>query len=294
MKKYLVMIFFLLFLTGCSEKTYTVSFISDEKLLESIEVSKGNTIDEVGIPTKEGYIFVSWLKDGIEYDSESPIYEDITLTANWILEPVISKIYTVTFNFGDYMKTQSIKEGEKATKPTDDPKKEKHKFLGWYVGDTLYDFESPVSKDLVINAKYEKTRVLIKFDLDGGSGTVQREINKGEILKMPITPTKFGYNFVSWTVDGEIFDFSKSINEDITIKANWEAIVYHKVSFDTVNGNVINSQMIPSGNIIKELPVPVKEGYVFKYWSLDGEEFDINTKIDKDMVLIAIYEETME
>ena len=289
-KKYLIIILLLL-LTGCKDKTYTVTFIDNEELLGILEIEEGSTIEEIDTPNKEGYIFVSWLKDGIEYDLSNPIEEDITLTANWILEPVIAKTYTAIFNFGDYTKTQSVKEGETATKPTDDPEKEKHKFLGWYIGDTLYDFDTPVEKDLVITAKYEKTRVMIKFELDGGSGTIQKEINKGETLEIPITPTKFGYNFVSWTLNGKVFDFNTPINEDITIKATWEAITYHKITFDTSGGEVINSQMIPSGTNIQELPTPIKEGYTFKCWSLEDNEFDINTKITKDITLIAIYEE---
>jgi len=194
-KKFLIIIILLLILTGCKEKTYTITFIDDEKLLDSIEVKKGDTLENIENPTKEGYIFVSWLKDGIEYNLNKSIETNLTLIASWVEEPVISKTYTVTFNFGDYTKTQSIKEGEKPTEPTEIPKKEKHKFLGWYIGNTKYNFNEPVNKDLVIEARYEKTRVMIKFELDGGSGTIQREINAsklenpesvGESIELPI------------------------------------------------------------------------------------------------------------
>lgn len=272
-------------------RKYTVKIVSqDGELLQEITVKKGENISKVLEPEKDGYIFVSWLKDGVYYDEDSPIYEDITITPNYTETPDVIKNYTVTFNFGEEVKKQTIKEGNKITKP-DDPEKEKHKFLGWYVGDTLFDFDTIIDKDIVLMAKFEKNILTITYELNGGSGIKTEEIEKGSLLNKPKEPTKFGYHFDKWTNDDQEFNFNIKIEEDITLKAEWIAIEYVKVVFNSDGGNVINNQMIEKGSKIEELPIPKKEGYTFKYWSLDGYEFDKNMIIENDIELIAIYED---
>ena len=281
----------LLILTGCKGKTYTVTFMDEDKLLTSIEVKKGDTLSDINDPEKDGYLFVTWLKDGVEYDKNNIIDEDITLNAKWTLEPTPIVNHTVTFNYGNILKTQTIADGEKATKPEVEPRLEKHIFLGWYVGETLYDFNAPVTKDIVLLAKFKKERITVTYDLDGGSGTSKTEIDKGSIPEKPDNPKKFGYDFINWILDGKPYNFDFPLNSDTTIKAVYSPTEYVKVSYDTDGGNELSNEMIPKGSILEKLPPPVKEGYTFKYWSYNNQEFDIKTNIDKDITLIAIYEE---
>jgi len=291
MKKIYLFLAILLIMTACKSKTYTVTFVDDNQELLTTFVKKGKTLSDIETPTKDGYIFLSWLKDGLEYNINTPVTEDMILTASWTEIPNPIKTYTVTFNFGDETKTVSVKEGEKVSLPKIVPKKEKHKFLGWYIGDTTYDFDAPVNKDLLIVAKFEKNRINIKYDLDGGTGTIEVEIEKGTIPDKPKNPLKFGYTFKNWTIDNEEYNFDKPLNKDTTIKAIYDANIYVKVTFDTDGGEVINSKMIISGSILEELPTPKKEGYTFDYWEYNGEKFNIEAKITEDITLIAKYQE---
>lgn len=295
MKKYLILIILLLSITACKGKTYNVTFMDENVKLASVEIKKGGSIKNINTPEKEGYIFVSWLKDGIDYDPNTPITEDITLNATWVEIPNPTKSYTVTFNFGDYTKTASVKEGNKVAIPKEKPSKIRYKFLGWYLGDAPYDFDKEVTNDITINAKFVKDRLVIKYDLAGGTGTtIESEIDINSIPDKPKNPKRFGYNFTGWTLNGQTYNFDTPLSEDVTIKANWIAIVYYKVSFDTDGGELISSQMIVEGNTISVPNNPTKDGYVFKYWALNGTEFDINTKITKDITLSAIYEKATE
>ena len=291
MKKIYLFLVILLVMTSCKAKTYTVTFIDDNVKLLTVEVKKGKTLGNVETPVKEGYIFLSWLKDGLEYNINNPINEDMVLEASWTEIPNPVKTYTITFDFGDEIKTVNVKEGEKVALPKATPKKEKHKFLGWYIGETPYDFDTPVTKDLLIVAKFEKNRINIKYDLDGGTGTIEVEIEKGTIPDKPKNPLKFGYTFKKWTIDGEEYNFDKALNKDTIIKANYEANIYVKVTFDTDGGEIINSKMLIAGMTLEELPTPKKEGYVFDYWEYNGERFNIETKINEDITLIAKYQE---
>ncbi len=291
MKKYIIVIILIAVLTSCKLKTYTVTFVDENVELAKVEVKKGDNLDDIDNPTKDGYIFLNWLKDGLDYDTQTPITEDITLEATWTAIPNPVKTFTVSFNFGNEVKSVSVKEGEKVSKPKEIPQKEKYKFLGWYIGDTLYDFDTPIEKDLTITAKFEKNRLLISYDLVGGTGTVQVEIEKGTIPDKPKNPNKFGYTFINWKIGNKVYNFDTPLYEDTTITANYEANVYYKVSFDSAGGNEIASQMIVSGHTISYLPKAIKEGYTFKYWTYNGEQFDINTEIKKDLKLVALYEE---
>lgn len=293
-KKYLFLTIIVLLLTSCKTKTYTVTFVDDNKELSNIVVKKGDNIEEIDVPEKEGYIFLNWLKDGLDYDTSTPITEDITLTATWVEEPDIPNTHKVTFDFGTFKKTQTIIDGELATEPKEIPKKEKYTFIGWYYNDELYDFNTKVNKDITVLAKYEKTRLTINYDLDGGSGTIKVEIDKGTIPEIPKTPNKFGYTFKYWTLNNEEYKFDTPLYEDTTIKAIYEANSYVRVFFNTSGGNTISSKMLIQGDTLKELPTPKKEGFIFKYWSYNDKEFDINTKIENDITLIAIYEKDKE
>ena len=291
MKKCILLLLILLS-SACSLKKYTVTFVDDGIEIGKIEVKSGDNLLDMAKPTKDGYIFVSWLKDNIEYDESMPIKEDITLSATWTQEPVLVKYHKVTFNFGTYKKTQTVRDGEKATKPSFNPTLEKHEFVGWYLGDNLYNFDNPVISDITIDAKFKKNRIVIKYDLSGGTGsTTQIEITKGTIPSRPKNPTKFGYDFVGWLLDGKPYNFDFPLNSDTTIKANYNATVYYKVSFDTDGGNIISSEMIASGKMLSDLPIPIKDGYTFRYWQYGNNEFDINTKIESDITLVAIYQE---
>ncbi len=64
--------------------TYDVIF--DSKAGTSIaaqKVKKGEKADEVKDPVLEGYTFKGWYLDGKEYDFNTPVTKNITLTGQW-------------------------------------------------------------------------------------------------------------------------------------------------------------------------------------------------------------------
>ena len=291
MRSKLVLIFILiLILTGCKEKTYTITFDTNGGTkMNSITIKEGENINDIEIPSKEGYLFVKWLKDGTPYNKNNPVKEDITLTATWIEKPNAIETYKVTYIIDNYQDIEVV--GENTTiNERKAPKKENHTFLGWYYENKLFDFNTKITKDIVLIAKYELNKVKITYDLDDGIGLTSEDIYINTSPNIPPTPKKEGYKFLKWTLDNKDFSFNTKITKDITIKAVWEKLEYVTIIYDTDGGKDIKPITIEKYSKLKELPIPIKEGYKFIEWQLNNKKFDIDTKIENDITLKAIYE----
>ena len=289
--KKIVILLLCLFFTGCSEQTYTVSFDTDGGTnIDSIILKEGETIEGIIPPTKEGYLFVNWLNDGIEYKEETPITSDMLLTANWIEQPNIPKTYTVTIINDEITEKMVVKENETIKEPKA-PKKYNYNFLGWYIGNQKYDFSNKITSDITITAKYEYNLVTITYDLDGGEGLTVRKIKKNTTVPISELPKKNGYRFLKWTLNGDDFSFTTKIKKNITLTANWEKIEYVTINFDTDGGEQIESKIIEKYSKIGELPIPIKDGYQFVEWQINNKQINLDTTIENNVILKAIYKE---
>ncbi len=67
------------------------------------------------------------------------------------------RTYTVTFNtkLGPGVKTQEVKKGDKVIKP-DDPEFDGYTFIGWYLNDKEYNFDTPVNSSITLDAMWEE------------------------------------------------------------------------------------------------------------------------------------------
>lgn len=279
-----------LLLTGCSNKMYTVTFDTNGgNEIEPITIKEGENLKDIEEPKKEGYLFVNWYKSGIEYNLDKPIDEDITLKANWVEEPIIPNTYTITLIIDDKIEKTVVKENDTINEPKI-PKKDNYRILGWYLDDKKYDFNTKVTNDITLVAKYELNVVTVTYDLDGGVGLALVTIPKNSYVKIPDVPKRNGYRFLKWTLNGQDFSFNTKISKDITLKAIWELIEYVTITFDTDGGDVIESKKIEKYSKIDNLPISNKDGYKFIGWYYNSLEFDSDTKIDKDITLKAMYE----
>ena len=136
----------------------TFNYNNDEGITESKNVEKDT---EVTLPTnggtKEGYIFDGWSKGGTKVTTDKvKITENTTFEGQWKAEPTK---YTVTFKNGDTETLVKVVENQKVPKPTD-PTKEGYNFLGWYDGNTIFDFNTAITGNKTLTAKWEAKPVL--------------------------------------------------------------------------------------------------------------------------------------
>ena len=242
-----------------------------------------------------------------------------------------STFYTVTFNSmgGTEVSSQSIESGNKTTKPTAPTKQttetETYTFDNWYtstdngttLSDTAFDFNTPITKDITLYAKWAANAVThtVSFDTKGGSDVASQTIVHGNKAAKPTNPTKAAteaetYAFDSWytstdggaTLSDTAFDFDTAITDNITLYAKWAVnAVTHTVTFDTDGGSSSPAeQTIVHGNKATKPADPTKtetetEAFVFAGWytSTDGgttlsdTTFDFDTAIEGDISLYA-------
>ena len=75
-----------------------------------------------------------------------------------------------------------------------------------------------------------------------------------------------------------------------TTKATTKAVKKYSIKFNTNGGLDLASVKVVAGNTTK-LPTPTRHGYVFLGWYCSGSKVTNNTKINKDMVLVAKWRE---
>lgn len=77
-------------------------------------------------------------------------------------------------------------------------------------------------QELSITAGENTNYYTITFDTDGGTSIDSIVVEDNGILEAPVAPTKEGYTFEYWALDGEEFDFTSPVTEEITLTAIWK------------------------------------------------------------------------
>ena len=265
-------------------------------LVSSQNIGKGEKVIKPTDPTKAGYKFVGWYNNEAEFDFDTKIEEGIQLTAKWEKdsesETDTSKKYKVTFNSngGSSVKAQTIKEGSKATKPTN-PTRSGYTFDGWKLNDKTFSFSTTITKDITLVASWTKATAVSKytvtFDSNGGSSVANQNITNGQKATQPTSPTRSGYTFNGWKLNGSTFSFNTTITKDITLVASWTEVAKYTVTFNSNGGSSVPVQNITSGQKATQPANPTKNGYIFDGWKLNGNTFNFNTAITGNTTLTA-------
>ena len=204
-------------------------------------------------------------------------------------QEVVKKTYTVTFDStgGSLVESQTVTEGETLTRPTT-PTKEGYEFLGWTYNGENYLFSSPVNSDMTLVATWaEKEQVwVVTLNLDDGSLNKKVNVKKGEKLEKPETPSRDGYDFISWQLDGKDYDFNKVVEKDITLKATWKEKKL-KITFDTKGGTAVAAQEVSINGVVKAPKEPTKNGWTFVEWQFEGKKYDFKEEVKTNMTLVA-------
>ena len=197
--------------------------------------------------------------------------------------------YTVTFQSeGGSEVASQIRANTPAAQP-DNPTKEGHTFIGWYNGESEWDFETPVTADLTLTAKWQINRYTITFDTAGGSEVAPITQDYGTTITPPAAPTRTGYTFAGW--DREIPTAMPA--EDMTITARWTVNQY-TITLKPENGgeDIVITQ--DYGTAITAPANPTKTGYTFAGWdktiptTMPAGDMTITARWTENRVIVII------
>ena len=79
----------------------------------------------------------------------------------------------------------------------------------------------------------------VEFYSNSSSGIAAQEIDKGGKVVPPVNPTREGYAFSGWYLNGERFDFSAPVSGSCTLIAHWEKTDNHFYSSDTLGTGAV-------------------------------------------------------
>ena len=247
---------------------FDVNFYVDNASVDDQIIVKNGYATAPTTPIKTGYEFDGWSLDGqtVVEVSETPI------TKNTIFYAVFTKLHTVQFNDGtQVIDTQSVRNGEFATDVDieDTPYKV---FNGWLYNNSLVNVSTfAISSDIVFTASYTY-KYDVTFKVDDATHNSQI-IASGNFATEPTEPTKTGYTFKGWSLDGQnIVNLNSTpITSTTTFIAIFEINTY-TVTFDTGDTNTTTTQQVTYNSSPSEPANPTKIGYEFEYWTLNKED----------------------
>ena len=251
-------------------------------------------------PEKTGYTFTGWTGSNGEEPQKTVKIEKGTIG---------NKTYTANYKINTYTISYNLDRGE-ATNPTEyniktdsitlnNPQKTGYTFIGWTGsnGDNP-ELEVTIPKGSTGNKEYTANYTLniytISYRLDSGYAENPTEYNVETDDITLVNPTKEGYTFTGWTgSNGDEPELEVTIPkgtiDDKEYVANYTINVY-SVMFNDYNKNT--KVDVEYKNKVTPISTPVRDGYTFKYWSLEenGQPFDFDTLITDDTNLYAVYE----
>ena len=264
-----------------------VSYILDNKIYKEEEVLEGEKIEEEKLEI-EG--FSGWYTDKNytnKYNFEKGVTKDLILYGK--TKEAIKK-YTVTYiDEGQIVKKEELEEGSIISAP--EVTKEGHTFIGWYEKENKYDVYEPITRDLILESKYEINKYKITFKNYDGSVLEENEtkykekpVYKGETPKRE-KDEEYSYIFDGWdkeleeaTKEEEYTAVYKKEKNKYTVTYINEGIEYHK-------------ETLEYGSVITNVQDPIKEGYTFTGWyTKDNQKINHPITVTKNITLYSKYE----
>ena len=87
----------------------------------------------------------------------------------------ITVVYNHTVSFSDGVESQTVQTGSLATKPA--VTKDGYYFMGWYDGDTKFDFSTPITSDVSLTAKWEEVPSNMWYSFNDEAGATSVWVN---------------------------------------------------------------------------------------------------------------------
>lgn len=183
------------------------------------------------------------------------VLADVDIVLGTKYEKEIPTEATVKFELGyndDRLPIENVAFGETVENPGSQ-EREGYTFKGWYLGNDLYDFTSPVNHSFTLVAQWEKDAgdqddLNVVFDLGYNNKFLKTlEVVKGEKVTTPKDPVRNYHEFLGWYMNDELYDFDEEVNVNLALEARW------------VQTSIDRFELIYVGGIAGELYTTVEE-----------------------------------
>ena len=293
----------------------TVTFVADNgggafadgSIVMRIQTNDKGVCSMPESPVRDGYVFGGWYYDNTcthAVDFSQPLLSDasnfVVLFAKWTEAP--SNVLDVTYsaNGGQFADGNNVMLGKTdsngiARQPLA-PTRDGYVFAGWYYhsdGTDQVDFNQPIvggGDHVTLFAawtpvKQDKT-VEILYVANGGTffdgnETMQGVTDTDGIARLPLQPTREGYDFLGWSYDrdgNDPVDFTKAIvagSGHATVYAQWKqnnekTVLYVANGGVFADGNETMEGVTDSDGVARQPLAPTREGYTFTGWTYDA------------------------
>lgn len=214
------------------------------------------------------------------------------------VKPVIFIANGGTFTNGDPNQCYSTNENGEINQPAS-PVRDGYVFDGWYYDGSFtnaVDFSQPLqggADHFVLFAKWTEafSKVLnVTYHANGGqffdgNDTMQVVTDTNGIARLPLQPTREGYDFLGWSYDrdgNDPVDFTKAIvagSGHATLYAQWKqnnekTVLYVANGGAFADGNETMEGVTDSNGVARQPLAPTREGYTFTGWTYDSKGKD--------------------
>ena len=309
---------------GCNGRSTTYTY---DEVLSSIQISyQGEdhidwVTQDIGLPTsslldnKATLLWESSDEDIITSQGvvARPLYDThVTLTLHlqvgaiarqeiYVLTVIGTTIYhTVIFDVDGSFEAVSVQSGYPVAEPTVAPFKEYLTFAGWFLEDSIYDFNSPVTSNLTLTAIFTSVSA-VQYVIEIYEQRIENDLyqRRSNVILLGLPGENVTY---SETNEGFHINESLSIssgllslNETLVLKIYYDRNMYETTY--KLDNQEIGQSLTKHGATLSLIASPEVSGFTFMGWFWDelfSRPYDIDDVVTSDFVLYAKYEELTE
>ncbi len=289
----------------------TVSFMVEGNEYESVEIATGSKVNKPTNPTKTGYYLSYWALNGVEFDFNTALTENTTLTA--VFEEV-KETENVGFG-GSYTSwatlfansTRTDSKSRKILGATDTDEVSMNGFT--FLGKALLDGGILNTNASTIKVTLPSDNASLNMSATWGSSSdsgVIRVYKDGTQIYESTTTYSKSNGSVSLELTGldagdyEIKAEKTTATGQAGLKVSTiyysKVVEYVSVNYQLNNGETKEATTLKKGTTLSELPSLVKSGYKFLGWyttsTFDaGTEFALTDTINSNITLYAKWQE---
>ncbi len=281
------------------------TYDKDGNVIGTLEVVYNTAVsaDELEYPSVTGYTFAHWSEDEngeTAFDFDSKLTKDIDLYAVYSINT-----YTVTFYNGEEtFRTEKVNYNGKVTEPSD-PTMDGRTFKYWTTepdGDEPFDFNTAITSNLSLYAKYDINYYTVIFENEDGSEYAKyTDVAYGTAIEAPSADPETSddtKHFAYWVIKGTNVQpaFPYTVSEDVTF-----APVFTDKAVFTVTLKIADKEdrtlKIIDGHALTDLPeltAPTDfdgKRYTFEGWFTEenggGTQINATYVPTDDMILYA-------